>query len=170
MFKNLLIVYLVILWQNSFNLVYAQQDSQIKEKIIGNWYYFADVNENKKIKDYNEIYFDRIKVQEFLESAGLVIGFKYKIEENKLLINKKDSIFSWKIESINLNQFTLVQKGFKRTFYKVKGRNTLDKVLKNKISEIIYSKAYLKRMSKAKKRFHIIPNAEYYFKKLESKN
>jgi len=161
---------LFILWQISFNLVYAQKDFQIKDKIIGNWYYFADVNENSKLKDYNEIYFDGNKVQECIESAGLVIGFKYKIEEDNLLINKKDSIFSWKIESIYLNQFTLIQNGFKRTFYKVKSRITLDKVLKNKISEKIYSKAYFKRMSKAKKRFHIISTAEYYNNKLKSKS
>ncbi|MFK5890007.1 MAG: hypothetical protein QM486_04675 [Flavobacteriaceae bacterium] len=155
---------LFILLQISFNLVFAQQDSHIKDKIIGNWYYFADVNKNSNFKDYNEIYFDGNKVQECLEAVGVVHGVKYKIEGDILKIDKKDTIFSYKVESIYLNQFTLIQNGIKRTFYKVKSRTTLDKVLNNKISDKYYSKAFARRMFKAKKRFNITTPKNYYKK------
>jgi len=169
LFKNFSILLLIILGQLSFNKISAQQDFQIKDKIIGNWYYFADVNENSSLKDYNEIYFDGKKVQESLESMGIVLSMKYKIEGENLLIKKKDTfLFSGKFESISKNKFILIKNGFKRTFYKVNSRITLEKVIKNKISEKFYSKANFRRMSRAKKKFNITPTAEYYYKKYKS--
>ena len=164
MFK-LNILYFIIISLISFNKAYSQQGSQLKNKIVGNWYYLSDVYEIPEIKDYNEIYFDENKVQEYLEAAGLVYPSEYKIEGDSLLIKRKnDFLFSGRFESISKNQFILIKNGFKRIFYKVKSQITLERVIKNEIDIKDYSKAEFKRMTKVKKKFNITPTGEYYLR------